>query len=482
MMNFVKTTARGVVFGLLCALSSGCCGSLKVDRDSLDLPVVTRALDSAHEILAARGENVLYAGAATVDITTRIGREGGLYLGGFDMGRRNTGVRDPIYAHVLYLDDGSELLVLVSIDTIGLDNDQVRDVRALASERHRNRIIITATHNHAGPDTIGLWGPACMGLPLCPGLVPEYMETLKYLIASGIDRAVQTAEPSRIRFAKGPVDRGLSINIHPEIRMQKDDVVRVMALESVEDGRNIAVVANWGCHAEAMWNDDLLSADWPGEFYRRWEAARGGVPLFVQHALGGLVSVNPGAGKLALESEIMDVFLEHVTVEERLGIAERIGKGLFEAVEAALEGSEDVYGPEGVTFSILTEDLKLRVDNWIFDYLGRRKLLQRQIVKRNRKPYMKTDILVARFRNGDEVLADLVTVPGEPSSPLVEVLDATSDAPVRFTVSLGNDEIGYIVREEDWELESYSYERTMSLGKETGTVILETIRELRDWL
>lgn len=472
--------AIGIPWVLL--LLTGCCGPLEADRARLDLPVLHKALDHTHEILASRGEKVLHAGAASVDITTRFAREEGIFLGGFDLGRRNVAVRDPVYAHALYLDDGNEPLVLVTLDTIGLQNDHVREVRELASDRHRDRIVVAATHNHVGPDTVGLWGPSVMGLPACTGLVPEYMETLKYLLAEVVDRAVRSAVPARIRVASGPVNPELSVNIHPAVRFQKDDTVRVMAVESAVDGGNIAVVANWGCHAEALWNDDQLSADWPGAFYRRWISEVGGVPLFIQGALGGLVTVSPGHEKLKLEDDIMDVFLDHVSVPERLLLAEKVGEGLYDAVRGVLDDAGETFGPEDVTLAVETEETHLIIDNLVLEYLGKRGLLQRRTSRRNFRHYVFTDVLAARIRHGDRVLADLVTVPGEPTPPLVEELDATSEAPVKFTVSLGNDEVGYLLREQDWDLDIYRYERTMSLGPGTGTRLLDLIGEMRKWL
>ncbi|MBM4397057.1 MAG: hypothetical protein FJ087_15380 [Deltaproteobacteria bacterium] len=464
----------------------GCCGSMQTEPcpAKLGAPVPEKALDRVHAEIAARNDGKLYAGAAMVDITTDLARaKKGIYLGGFDMGRRNKGVRDPVYAHALYLDDGREPLVVVSLDVIGFMNDDVRLVRALASDRHREAIVIASTHDHVGPDTIGYWGPALGGyLPVCPGRVPEYMTLVRHLTARAIDEAAKSARPVRLRPGTGPVDPTLSLNIHPEIRKQKDDVVRVLAIEDAADGKPVAVLANWGCHAEAMWNDDQLSADWPGVFYRRWQAEVGGVPVFVEGALGGLVSPNPGDEKMAKAPEIMDVFLEHMSTAERVALMERVGNGFFDAVRAVVAGATRTYGPEGVTLKVASKRIELIQDNWVFDYMGKRRLIRRDATYRGGTTVLSSDIVAARIRAGGEVIADLATVPGEPTPPLVAEIDATSPAPVRFTVALGNDEVGYIVREADWDLAIYEYERQMSLGKPTGSVVLGAIKDLRSGL
>jgi hypothetical protein len=58
-------------------------------------------------------------------------------------------------------------------------------------------------------------------------------------------------------------------------------------------------------------------------------------------------------------------------------------------------------------------------------------------------------------------------------------LDATSPAAFKFTIALGNDETGYMVREADWNHPAYEYERTMSLGPATATTVVDVVRSLR---
>lgn len=457
---------------------AGCCGSMQIDRSRLDLAPTTKAMDEVHARILAQRDGRLHVGAAMVEITP----QEPVLLGGFDMGRKSTGVRDPIYAHALYLDDGTKPFVLVSLDTIGYMRDDVLAVRALASDLHRENILIASTHDHVAPDTMGYWGPAIGGfLPVCPGTCPNYMETLRHRVASAIDQAALAARPARVRAASGPVDPSLSLNIHPQIRRQKDDVVRVMAFED-ESGAPIALVANWGCHAEALWNDTMISADYPGVFYKRVQQDWGGVPLFVEGALGGLVTIDPGDEKMALEDEIMDVFLKHVSIEERVAIMERVGHGLADAVFAALETAPEAHGPAGVAIGQARVEFELHQDNWIFNYMGNRGLLKRDARWRKGETYVTTEVAGMRLRVDGRTLVDLVSVPGEPAPTFVEDIDATSDAPVKITVALGNDENGYMVREADWDLPQYAYERTMSLGAKTAAAVLDAIRQVRTML
>ena len=60
---------------------------------------------------------------------------------------------------------------------IGLMYDDVNKIRRRASEIvgvNVDRIIVACTHNHEGPDTIGLWGPD----ELMSGVDEDYMTFL----------------------------------------------------------------------------------------------------------------------------------------------------------------------------------------------------------------------------------------------------------------------------------------------------------------
>ncbi len=480
-----RTTWTLAAVAVVALAVNACAGSMQVNQKklaALGLPTPVKAMDKVHDRIAAAADGNLYAGAATVDITTDLARKNMIYLGGFDMGRKNKGVRDPIYAHALYLDDGKAPFVLVTIDTIGYGNDDSKAARARATDRYADRIIIAAIHDHVGPDTVGYWGPALGGfLPLASGRVPEYMAAVEILIANAIDQAALAAKPARLRVSQGNVDPTLSLNIHPQIRNQKDDVVRVLTVEGA-DGSAIATVANWGCHVEALWDDTKLSADWAGVFYNRIKADVGGVPLFIEGALGGLVDINPGDAKMALEPEIMEVFLKHMSVDDRLALRDRMGNGLADAVESAVKSGGAAVGPTGITLLSANKAFQFPVKNWIFEYMGNRGLIQRKIKTVDGTTMMSSEITVLQVRKGTEVLMDLASVPGEPAPTVVAELDKLSDAPVKFTMSLGNDEVGYMVREEDWNLPQYEYERTMSLGKTTASTVLRIVRELRDAL
>ncbi len=92
----------------------------------------------------------LKAGVAKVDITPPDATE--IKLVGHV--RQVTGVRDPLRAGVLILDDGETKAAIVTMDTIGAWEDMVRDARARIEAEAgvpSANILIAASHNHSGP-------------------------------------------------------------------------------------------------------------------------------------------------------------------------------------------------------------------------------------------------------------------------------------------------------------------------------------------
>src|SRR5262245_49885454 len=116
----------------------------------------------------------LRVGFAEVDVTPELGKQP-VFLAGFGQNRKATKVHDPITARAVFLadPDGKTKVAMVSVDVVGLFLPTV--------ERIRERlpgftyVLVSATHNHEGPDTLGLWGPS----PLQSGVDPDYLKRVE---------------------------------------------------------------------------------------------------------------------------------------------------------------------------------------------------------------------------------------------------------------------------------------------------------------
>src|SRR5438876_11902247 len=95
----------------------------------------------------------LTVGFGEADLTPELGKKP-VYLAGFGQNRKATKVHDPIMARAVVLGHGDQKIALVSADVVGLFVTSAERVRAkLPGFRY---VLVSATHNHEGPDTLGL--------------------------------------------------------------------------------------------------------------------------------------------------------------------------------------------------------------------------------------------------------------------------------------------------------------------------------------
>ena len=115
--------------------------------------------------LAAADEPLLVA-LGEVDITPDV-NAAPVWIAGYGQNRQATGVHDPLLARAVVLRHGDQKIALAAVDLVGLQYPQVQQIRARLDDF--TYVIVSSTHNHEGPDTIGLWGPN----PLTGGVDPE---------------------------------------------------------------------------------------------------------------------------------------------------------------------------------------------------------------------------------------------------------------------------------------------------------------------
>ena len=116
------------------------------------------------------------------------------YIAGYGENNPARGVIDPQYAHAVYLDDNSARggVLIVSLDVVGLLNKDVNIIRENLKEFCEKtgcrKIDVMCTHNHAGIDTMGIWGK----LPFT-GKDEKFMS----ILFDGVKKAAYEAYESR---------------------------------------------------------------------------------------------------------------------------------------------------------------------------------------------------------------------------------------------------------------------------------------------
>ncbi len=103
-------------------------------------------------------ESVFSVGAASAPINPPIGA----YIAGDKQNRTFTAVHDSLYVKAVVINDGNSSLAIVTFDCIGLLYTDVQRIRARTAAITRfpvDRIVVSSTHTHSGPDVVGIWGP-----------------------------------------------------------------------------------------------------------------------------------------------------------------------------------------------------------------------------------------------------------------------------------------------------------------------------------
>ena len=216
---------------------------------------------------------MLKAGFTEVDITPPLGIE----MSGHWNIREGKGVRDPLFAHAMVIDDGRAPICLITCDVLSLRRSTVLAARAAISEATGiapDRIGISATHTHYGPMTAQLWTRDQQ-----PDA--DYLaDMLAGIIAAGT-QVFEARQPAQIgigwtfegnlSFNRRFMMRNGEVLMHPpntstDILYQEgktDPEVGIIAVRDADD-RPLGYWVNFACHATSAGTADEFSADFPG--------------------------------------------------------------------------------------------------------------------------------------------------------------------------------------------------------------------------
>jgi hypothetical protein len=358
--------------------------------------------------------------------------------------------------------------------------------------------MVTSTHNHNGPDTLGLWGPT----PFKSGVDADYLKSVESKIVDIVRAAEKSARPvaAKIGTAKAPEllrDSRKPIVLHDELT--------AVAFDDAGSGKPAGLLVQWNCHPEtADSKGTLLTADYVGYLVKDLSARHGCPVVYLTGTVGGLMTT--------IGVEVKDesgVRLKEGSFEK----TERYAKLLGKVADAALSAAKPVTL---TPFDVRRRDTYLPIDNKMYQIGWQLGTLKRPIILWDGDPFPKTpqpaaDLSkpvairteVGLLRLGD---LDVAAIPGEiyPELVLGKVADPADpnadfpDAPVepsvyggmtgkhRMLIGLANDEVGYIIPKRQWDekppfaygLTKAPYGEVNSLGPETAPIICRAFREL----
>ena len=371
-----------------------------------------------------------------------------------------TGKHDDLFARALVISDDVSSIALLTVDSIGYDNDVLAGGNLTKELRRRvsastglrpEAIMLASTHAHSTPETICL-----SNLPNVERIEQWLNEHLRTLTATIID-AWKNRVPVRISSAKSIVN-GVSRNRRIMLKDGKqnrygpipspdkvaspftsDDELSVVYLET-QDGYPHSVLLNFSAHPVVAMLLPEISADYPGVACREVENAyRGTVCLFTQGAAGNINTT-------AVSSNFADV--------ERIGGI--IGKSGIDQVKQLRQSRAFASNPT-ISSVVDTIELKPRDCPSLKEATAQARVnptsQSQRILRLAQKLAMRPlRAEVQGMRIGD---ISFVSMPGE---AFVETGLSLKKAGASFVVGYANDWLGYFPIERSYAEGGYEVE------------------------
>lgn len=405
------------------------------------------------------------------------------YIAGYNNGWEPAGVLDLCNAQAVWMDAGAGGILLIGVDCVGLANPVVEEIRSrlgeLCEETGCTAVNVYATHDHAGVDTLGLWGPT-----MVDGKNDEYMENV---INAAVEAACEAAETR----TEGKLYYG-SVDTEPLVPMLRDSrypliydaylhQLRFEPLEETEAGIRMYI---YGAHAEALRGSNaMISRDFPGVMCDMIEEETGDHAMFMPGAIGGL-----------LMTKEFTIFAE----ENMLVTAHRM-------VSFALSIEEEEEILPNLQYARTEFEVPMDNTGYLFyKFLG---VLENEISKGESATGYMLHSEMTVLQLGDllfalvpgEIFPELVwggeaakhNPEGENPAPLAEIA-AEAGYEQLLVIGLSNDELGYIVPPSDFllnedvpyllktadETGENHYEETNSVSPQCAIVIAEIFEQL----
>jgi hypothetical protein len=415
-----------------------------------------------------------------------------VFLAGFGDNRPATDYHDRLWARGVVLDRAGTRVAIVALDLVGYFKNEIDTARAMISPASGvDFVVVASTHQHEGPDTLGIWGPDAT----TTGIDFAYLDFVNSAIADCVDDAAASLQPARVYYATA-TSAGLSLGLDPEDdgfgvadgKVLANDAslapatqgrivdpnLGVIQLTTREEPFGVlATIVNFGSHPESLGSTNtLITSDFPHYVRERIEAEYGGLAIWVSGDLGVLQG--------PLDIDVRDPVTGLPAPRRTFRFAEVHGTQLaeraIEAIDAVRLGPDGLPNPRNgdpappIRFSSV-DPVAVRLDNPFFRFFialgvidARRTLFTNGVPD----PSIGTlpppaDFLpaaagedvhteVAAVRIGRGAIA---VVPDE-LDPQIGftyrgALAAATGAQHTFIAGLGNDEIGYQVPFAKWD-------------------------------
>lgn len=413
------------------------------------------------------------------------------FIAGYDSNNPAEGILDDLYARAVYLDDnrGNGGVIFCALDCVGISRKDINDIRkiVLNSGKVENikSINISSTHTHAGIDTQGLWGEK---IYKC-GRDKEFMKTVKMQAARAIVSAYRHRKDGKLYMGYTEAE-DMQADVRTPVTFDKN-LTRFRF--SPDDNSGDVYMINFASHAELLGTTKLISADFPAYLIKEIEEKVPGAEVaFYNGAVGGMISAK----------EIKKVYRHEIDCEEYMkGFGKQLGE-----IALSIDNETEIKP----ILNIKSKGIKIVADNTVLILARYLKVLNNDIgrTEKRNKACIFSELGYAELGEKDVAM---FLIPGELFPELYngeflteedsahhrkasyeKVLKDMTDCKHKFVIGLCNDELGYILAENDFllneampyiekakdDMDRGHYEETNSTGPNTGATILNETENL----
>ncbi len=424
-------------------------------------------------------------------LTPEDAASGRYFIAGYDSNNPATGVLDDMFARAVYIDDntGRGGVVLCSVDAVGISRKDINDIRKLVIESKKipslKSISVAATHSHSAVDTQGLWGEKLWK----SGRDEAFMEKLKKKTADAIISAYENRKDGKLFFAYTETQ---DMQFDCRTPSAYDKNLTKIRFEASDASEEIHII-NFASHAELLGSKTKnISADFPAYMIKEIESASKNTnAVFFNGAIGGMISAK----------EIKKVYRNEIDCE---AYTKEFGKTLGEIANSL--NNETELEP---LINIRSVPIEIAASNFVLILARLLKVLNNDILRFGKRSEAYISSEVGYLELGKKRIGAFL-IPGElfPELWNGEFLTAEESATAKaadykilrdmcscdhqFVIGLCNDELGYIIPDNDFLLHEKTpyinnakdrfdrshYEETNSTGPNTARTILTETEKL----
>ena len=202
-------------------------------------------------------------------------------------------IHDAMKARCVVFERDGQKVAIVGADLFGMLKSEFDPIEAeLKKKVGLTALIVGMSHNHAAPDTIGIYGY----------YPKDYVAHIQTQIEKVVTEALAKLEDVEEVAVSSDELLLTGARVHGLMRNARNPGIVDPQIALVEargkGGKPIATLLHFACHPEGLEKGAKeISADFPGYLCERWKKETGAQAIFLNGALGGMVS---GEGRARL--------------------------------------------------------------------------------------------------------------------------------------------------------------------------------------